>query len=455
MHLPSRFSFLAAGLLLAGCTPKSSADRAAVAEQHAAALDTAARQTTPVGESTPLPAPFATKSVRNFSKVIGWPEGKMPTAPAGFVVTEYARDLDHPRWLYVLPNGDVVVALASTTPTTTTKKVAAALKLDPSKSLNSTSANTLVLLRDTNKDGRPDARTAFLNTAESPDKPFGMLLLGNTFYVAGTDELRRYPYKEGQQQLTGAGEKILDLPRGGYNNHWTRNLLASPDGKKIYVTVGSGSNVQEHGPENEVRRANILQINPDGSGEKVYASGLRNPVGLAWAPGTNTLWTAVNERDELGDDLVPDYITSVQEGGFYGWPYSYFGQHEDPRLQGQRPELVKKAIVPDVPLGAHTASLGLAFCTQKTFPAKYQGGAFVGQHGSWNRSELSGYKVVFVPFSGGKPSGPMEDFLTGFIADPAKQEVYGRPVGVTSMPDGALLVTDDASGRIWRVTAAK
>ncbi len=456
MLLLSRFSLLVVGatsLSLASCAQKSPVDRAAVADQQAAALDTAARQSTPVGAKVPLPAPFATKSARNFSKVIGWPDGKTPTAPAGFTVTEYARDLDHPRWLYVLPNGDVVVALASTTPNSTPKKVVAALKLDPSKSLSSTSANTLILLRDTNHDGRPDERTAFLTALESPDKPFGMLLLGNSFYVAGTGEVRRYPYQPGQQKLSGKGEKVIDLPAGGYNNHWTRNLLAAPDGKKIYISVGSSSNVQENGVEHEVRRASILQINPDGSGEKVYASGLRNPVGMAWVPGTNTLWTAVNERDGLGDDLVPDYITSVQEGGFYGWPYAYFGQHEDPRVKGQRPDLVKKALVPDVPLGAHTASLGLAFYDQKTFPVKYRNGAFVGQHGSWNRSELSGYKVAFVPFSGGKPSGPMEDFLTGFIADSEKQEVYGRPVGVTVLPDGAMLVTDDADGRIWRVAA--
>jgi glucose/arabinose dehydrogenase len=244
----------------------------------------------------------------------------------------------------------------------------------------------------------------------------------------------------------------LELPAGGYNNHWTRNLIAGKDGSKIYVSVGSGSNVAEHGLENEVRRANILEINPDGSGEKIYAGGLRNPVGMAWAPGTNTLWTAVNERDELGDELVPDYITGVKPGDFYGWPFSYFGQHEDPRMKDkQRPDLVKSSIVPDVPLGSHTASLGLAFDEKGAFPPKYKGGAFVGQHGSWNHSKLVGYKVVFVPFSNGRPSGPPEEFLTGFITG-KENKVYGRPAGVAFTPNGSLLVADDASNTIWRVS---
>jgi glucose/arabinose dehydrogenase len=278
-----------------------------------------------------------------------------------------------------------------------------------------------------------------------------MLVIGDKFYVADTDALLMYPYKEGQTKMTGQGKKILSLPAGGYNNHWTRNLLASPDNKKIYVSVGSGSNVGEHGMDNEIRRANILEINPDGTGERVFASGLRNPVGMDWQPTTKTLYTAVNERDELGDELVPDYLTSVKEGAFYGWPYAYFGPNADPRRKDERPDLVKKTVVPDVPLGSHTASLGLAFYDQSAFPAKYKNGAFIGQHGSWNRSTLSGYKVVFVPFTDGKPGTP-EDFLTGFIVGDNKQ-VHGRPVGVTVLPDGAMLVADDASNRIWRVAA--
>jgi glucose/arabinose dehydrogenase len=310
------------------------------------------------------------------------------------------------------------------------------------------SANRITLFRDTNNDGKPDMREVFLTGL---NQPFGMLVIGDKFYVADTDALLMYPYKEGQTKMTATGKKILSLPAGGYNNHWTRNLLASPDNKKIYVSVGSGSNVGENGIENEIRRANILEINPDGTGERIYASGLRNPVGMGWQPTTNKLYTAVNERDELGDELVPDYLTSVKEGAFYGWPYSYYGQNADPRRKDERPDLVKKAIVPDVPLGPHTASLGLAFYNKSAFPDKYKNGAFIGQHGSWNRSTLSGYKVVFVPFKDGKPGTP-EDFLTGFIVGNNK-DVYGRPVGVTVLPDGAMLVTDDASNRIWRVSA--
>jgi glucose/arabinose dehydrogenase len=287
------------------------------------------------------------------------------------------------------------------------------------------------------------------------DQPFGMLVLGNSFYVANTNGVLKYPYQAGQTKMTAAGQKILDLPEGGYNNHWTRNLLASKDGKKIFVTVGSGSNVMENGVENEKRRANILEINPDGSGEKIFASGLRNPIGLAYYPGTSTLWAAVNERDELGDELVPDYITSVKEGGFYGWPYSYYGQNEDPRRKGERPDLVKAALVPDVPMGPHVAALGLTFYDKKAFPAKYQNGAFVGEHGSWNRSQYSGYQVAFVPFQDGKPAGKPEPFLTGFLVGGDSDKAHGRPVGVVTMPDGALLVTDDAGNKVWRVAATQ
>ncbi|AQG80040.1 PQQ-dependent sugar dehydrogenase [Spirosoma montaniterrae] len=394
-----------------------------------------------------LPAPYATKSSTKFSKVVGWPDGKTPQAPAGFSVTEYARDLESPRWIYVAPNGDVFVA-ESNTERKGVKKVVSAVTGRNKSERSGESANRITLLRDTNNDGKPDQRETFLTGL---NQPFGMLVLGNNFYVANTDALLMFPYKAGQTKMTSAGKKILDLPAGGYNNHWTRNLLASPDGKKIYVSVGSGSNVGENGMEHEVRRACILEINPDGTGERIYASGLRNPVGMDWHPGTQTLYTAVNERDELGDDLVPDYLTSVKSGAFYGWPYSYFGPNEDPRRKGERPDLVKKAVMPDVPLGAHTASLGLAFYDSKTFPEKYRNGAFIGQHGSWNRSEFSGYKVVFVPFSDGKPGKP-EDFLTGFVAGQDK-DVHGRPVGVTVASDGSMLVADDAAGRIWRVSA--
>jgi glucose/arabinose dehydrogenase len=276
-----------------------------------------------------------------------------------------------------------------------------------------------------------------------------MALVGEKLYVGNTDAVVAYPYAAGQTKITAAPERIVALPAGGYNNHWTRGLLLSRDGKTLFVAVGSGSNVAENGLEAERNRANILVMNLDGSNLRVFASGLRNPVGMDFEPVTGMLWTAVNERDELGDELVPDYMTSVKEGGFYGWPFSYFGQHEDPRLAGQRPDLVAQAIVPDVPLGSHTASLGLAFYTGQQFPEKYRGGAFIGQRGSWNRSQFAGYRVAFVPFKEGKPAGPPEDFLTGFIAN--EPEVFGRPVGVVVAPDGALLVADEIGAVIWRV----
>jgi len=382
---------------------------------------------TAVGDIT-LPPPYATESKTNNSKVIGWPKDKTPKAPEGFTVTKFADGFENPRWTYIAPNQDIFVVESGTR----------------------SSKNQITVLRDKDKDGKFETREVFISGL---NKPFGMLVLKEFFYIANTDGLYRYPYKNNPLKLETKGEKILELPAGGYNNHWTRNLLASSDGSKIYVSVGSGSNNAEHGVDKEVRRAGILEINPDGTGEKIYASGLRNPVGMDWNPVNKELWTAVNERDELGDDLVPDYITSVKKDGFYGWPYSYFGSIPDPRMKGERKDLVEKAIVPDVPVGAHTASLGLAFYTKDAFPAKYKNGVFVGQHGSWNRSKISGYKVLFVPFKDGKPSGKPEDFLTGFISDENKAEVYGRPVAVTVMNDGALLVNDDSSNTIWKVTA--
>lgn len=382
---------------------------------------------TAIGAIT-LPPPYATESKTNNSKVIGWPKDKTPKAQEGFIVTKFADGFENPRWTYIAPNQDIFVVESGTR----------------------TSKNQITVLRDKDKDGKFETREVFIKNL---NKPFGMLVLKDFFYIANTDGLYRYPYKNNPLKLETKGEKILELPAGGYNNHWTRNLLASPDGSKIYVSVGSGSNVGENGMDKEVRRAAILEINPDGTGEKIFASGIRNPVGMDWNPANKELWTAVNERDELGDDLVPDYITSVKKDGFYGWPYSYFGSIPDPRLKGERKDLVEKAIVPDVPVGAHTASLGLAFYTKDAFPAKYKNGAFVGQHGSWNRAKISGYKVIFVPFKDGKPSGKPEDFLTGFISDENKAEVYGRPVAVTVMNDGSLLVNDDSGNTIWKVTA--
>lgn len=396
-----------------------------------------------------LPAPNPEASKNRFSKVIGWPEGKTPVAPAGFTVTKFAGNIKSPRNLYVLPNGDVLAVL-SNSERSTKEQIANVISGKAKSEQGGESANAIILYRDSNKDGKPDLQSLFLSGL---NQPYGVLVIGNTLYVANTDGVVTYPYKTGTTKISGKGKKIVDLPAGGYNNHWTRNLIANEDNSKIYVSVGSGSNVGENGMEHEVKRANILEINPDGSGEIIYAAGLRNPVGMAWAPGTKKLWTAVNERDKLGDDLVPDYVTSVKKGGFYGWPYAYFGQHEDPRMAGKRPDLVKATLVPDIAVGSHTASLGLAFYNGKKFPAKYQGGMFIGQHGSWNRSELSGYKVTFIPFKNGEQAGPMEDFLTGFIADLEKAEVYGRPVGIAEMKDGSILVADDVSNTIWRVAA--
>lgn len=395
-----------------------------------------------------LPPPFATPSVENFSKVIGWPAGKTPVAPAGFEVIKFAGNLQNPRWIYVANNGDIFVSEAETVPGGTFKQVSNILK-GKTKSQNlGNSANRITLFRDTNGDGKPDFRNIFLTGL---NQPFGMLIIGHTFYVANTNALMAYPYSYGQSKITGRGKKILELPAGGYNNHWTRNIITNKDSSKLFITVGSGSNVGEHGMDNEVRRACILEVNPDGTGEQIYAYGLRNPQGMGWAPGTQTLWTAVNERDELGDELVPDYLTSVKPGGFYGWPYAYWGQHEDPRMKDrQDPEMVKKSLVPDVDVGAHTASLGLAFDEKDIFPGKYAGGAFIGQHGSWNRSDLSGYQVAFVPFKNGKPAGAPEPFLSGFIANEDKSEVYGRPVGV-AITKNYMLVADDASNTIWCV----
>jgi glucose/arabinose dehydrogenase len=393
-----------------------------------------------------LPQPFATQSVLDFSNVIGWKNGNKPKAPPGFKVSKFADGFENPRWMYVTPNGDVLVA-ESNGSTNIFKKVGGAV-IGAAKADNlSKSADRITLLRP-NANGVVTLRTTFLTGL---NQPFGMLVLGNYLYVANTDALMRYPYKPGQTRITGIGKKIIGLPAG--KRHWTRNIITNAAKTKIYIAVGSGSNIAEKGLEQELLRANILEINPDGTGMRVYASGLRNPVGMDWAPGTTTLWTAVNERDYLGDNLVPDYLTSVKPGGFYGWPYVYFGQHPDPRVKFKQPDQVKHTIVPDVDLGSHTASLGLAFYTGTKFPAAYRGGAFVAQHGSFNRSELSGYKVLFIPFKNGRPTGKPRDFITGFIADRKDKKVYGRPVGIVIQPDGAMLVTDDISNTVWRVSA--
>lgn len=397
-----------------------------------------------------LPGPYATKSKMNFSNVKGWDKSKTPLAVNGFHVEHYAEGFDNPRWTYITPNGDILVA-ESNSNHSIWKKIGGFL-VGASRSNNlSRSADRITLLRDADRNGSPELREVFI---EGLNQPLGMLILGGWFYVANTNAVWRYPYEEGDTRVNpGKGQKVVDLPAGKHNQHWTRNLIANDDGSKIYVAVGSGSNIADYGLGNELLRACILEINPDGTGLRVFASGLRNPVGMDTAPGTGTLWTVVNERDLLGDDLVPDYLTHVEEDGFYGWPYLYFGNHRDPRVKLPAPVSAEKTAIPDVSLGAHTASLGLTFYKHKAFPEKYQGGAFITQHGSWNRSTLAGYKVVFVPFKNGVPSGAPEDFLTGFIANLKKNQVYGRPVGVTVTPDGSLLITDDVNDLIWKVSA--
>jgi glucose/arabinose dehydrogenase len=415
---------------------------------------TSGSATTSGYQAESLPPPKSTASAKNFSKVIGWAEGQTPVAPPGFTVTRFADGLQHPRWIYVADNGDIFVS-ESATILKGLQRLGAKLSRKIHTQHYGKSPDKIILFRDANKDGVPESRSIFMK-GKALNQPVGMLILGNSFYVANTDGLVQYAYQPGMTGMTGTGRQIVSLPAGKNNRHWTRNIITNADHSKIYIAVGSGSNVAEAGLDNEIRRADILEVNPDGSGERIFASGLRNPVGMGWAPGTATLWTSVNERDELGDELVPDYLTSVKEGGFYGWPFSYYGQHEDPRMKDfPHPDLVRQALIPDVPLGSHTASLGLAFYDKKIFPAKYHNGAFIGQHGSWNRSALSGYKVVFVPFQNGKPSGKPEDFLTGFIADISKSEVHGRPVGIAVLADGSILVADDVSNTIWRVSINK
>ena len=389
----------------------------------------------------------------NIAPAIGWPAGTTPTAAPGLAVNAFATGLDHPRWLYVLPNGDVLVAETNGPKRPDDqqgirgwfmkrmyKRAGAAVP----------SANRITLLRDADGDGVAETRTVLLQNLTSP---FGMTLVGRNFYVADTDALLRFPYRDGQTQINDQGVKVLDLPAGTINHHWTKNVFASRDGSRLYVTVGSNSNAGNNGLDKEVGRAAILEVDPATGQSRIFASGMRNANGLGWQPQSGALWTVVNERDEIGSDLVPDYLTSVKDGGFYGWPFSYYGQHVDTRVKAQRPDLVAKATVPDYALGAHTASLGLVFYEANLLPRRYANGAFIGQHGSWNRRPRSGYKVVFVPFADGQPSGPPEDVLTGFVS--ANGEAYGRPVGVVVDRKGALLVADDVGNVIWRVTPAQ
>jgi len=389
----------------------------------------------------------------NIAPAKGWPAGVMPDAAPGLAVNAYANGLDHPRWLYLLPNGDVLVAETNAPPKPEDGKglkgwfMKRTMKRAGS---GAPSANRITLLRDADGDGIAETRTVFLQGLSSP---FGMALVGHDLYVADTDAVMRFPYTEGQTHIDAPGVKIADLPAGPLNHHWTKNIIASRDGSHLYATVGSNSNVGENGMDKEVDRAAILEIDLKSGRTRVFASGLRNPNGLAWQSQTGALWTVVNERDEIGSDLVPDYMTSVKDGAFYGWPYSYYGQHVDERVKPQRPDLVAQATVPDYALGPHTASLGLTFYDGKLFPRKYAGGAFVGQHGSWNRKPRSGYKVIFVPFADGRPTDTPEDVLTGFVDDSG--DARGRPVGVAVDRTGALLVADDVGNVVWRVTPDK
>jgi glucose/arabinose dehydrogenase len=403
------------------------------------------------GPSPRLPAPKATWfPTVNVAPAIGWPDGGKPVAASGTSVVAFADGLDHPRWLYVLPNGDVLVAESNAPPTNTISpgiRSWVARRVVARAGAGVPSANRITLLRDTDGDGVADFRSVFLKDLHSP---FGMALVGSDFYVANADALVRFPYREDATSIDEAGVKVTDLP-AGINHHWTKNVIASPDGRKLYVTVGSNSNVGEHGMDIEQGRAAIWELDRAAGSMRLFATGLRNPNGMDWEPETGKLWVAVNERDEIGSDLVPDYITSVQDGGFYGWPYSYYGQHVDERVQPQRPDLVATALVPDYALGPHTASLGITFSRGSALTARFGRGLFIGQHGSWNRKPKSGYKVIFVPFEAGRPSGEPLDVLTGFLNE--KEEAQGRPVDVVHDREGALLVSDDVGNVIWRVTA--
>src|SRR3954465_11245774 len=368
-----------------------------------------------VGPDPVLPAPSSTPiPTLHVAPAKGWPAGTKPTSPEGRKVTAFASGLDHPRWVYVLPNGDVLVAEtnAPERPSEGKGVKGKVMKMVMKKAgAGVPSANRISLLRDANGDGVAETRSTFL---EGLNSPLGTPLVGETLYVANTDAVVRFPYKEGEQKITSKGVKVVDLPAGTRNHHWTKNLIASPDGSKLYVTVGSNSNAAENGIEDEEDRAAIWEVDTKTGAHRIFASGLRNPNGLAWEPKTGALWTVVNERDELGSDLVPDYLTSVKDGAFYGWPFSYWGQHVDTRVKPQNPDLVKRATVPDYALGNHVAALGLAFASGTLLPARFRSGAFVGEHGSWNRDPLAGYKVVFVPFADGKPIGQPIDVLTGF-----------------------------------------
>jgi glucose/arabinose dehydrogenase len=407
-----------------------------------------------IGPQPELPAPRKNLiPTVDIAPAEGWPQGAAPKPAAGLAVKPFASGLEHPRRLLVLPNGDVLVAETNAPQNRSddAKGVKGAVfrAMQKRAGAGMPSPDRITLLRDADGDGIAETRTIFLAGLHSP---FGMALVGSTLYVANTDAVVRFEYKPGETQITSPGVKVADLPAGTINHHWTKDLVASQDGSRLYVTVGSNSNAAENGLEAEERRAAVLEIDPRTGDSRIFAFGMRNANGLSWEPTTGKLWAVVNERDELGSDLVPDYMTSVREGAFYGWPFSYYGDHVDDRVKPQRPDLVAKAIRPDYALGNHVAALGMTFYEGKLFPSRYAGGAFVGEHGSWNRKPLNGYKVVFVPFVDGRPSGQPQDVLTGFVSEHGK--AYGRPVGVAVDRAGALLVADDVGNTVWRVTPA-
>jgi glucose/arabinose dehydrogenase len=389
----------------------------------------------------------------NIAKVVGWKDGETPTVAPGLKIEALATGLQHPRSIYTLPNGDILVVESQgpgVEPISRPKTLVMGLiQSMATGGSGGGESNRITLLRDADGDGKPETRTTFLEHLSSP---FGVALVGSDLYVANTDSLMRYRYNPGETKLADPGTPLTQLPGGPIDHHWTKSLAASPDGSLLYVGVGSNSNITENGMEAEKNRAAIWEVDRATGRWRLFAEGLRNPTGLGFEPTSGALWAIVNERDELGPDLVPDYMTSVKDGGFYGWPYSYFGQHIDPRVQPQRPDLVSKAIVPDYALSSHVAPLGLTFYTADGLPEKYKGGAFVGEHGSWDRDQFNGYKVVFVPFKDGKPNGKAEDVVTGFLDK--DEAARGRPVGVAVDKTGALLIADDAGNVVWRVTRA-
>jgi glucose/arabinose dehydrogenase len=414
-----------------------------------------------IGPTPQLPAPNKTLiPTIQIAPAVGWGDTAGPKAPSGFVVTALARGLEHPRWVYTLPNGDVLAVESNKPPKPEGAKTGGGGVVGWIKSqafsmfqkragAGVPSADRITLLRDTNGDGTAEVKQVFMQKLSSP---FGVALVGNELFIANADTLVKVPYAEGQTTITATPTKVTDLP-SGINHHWTKNVIANRDGSKLYVTVGSNSNVGENGLDAEEGRAAIWEVDVKSGAKRLFASGLRNPNGLGWEPDTQVLWTVVNERDEIGSDLVPDYLTSVKDGAFYGWPWSYFGNHVDTRVEPQRPDMVAKAVVPDYALGSHVAPLGLAFSHPRAMPPEFASGVFIGEHGSWNRKPLSGYKVVFVPFAGGRPSGPPVDFLTGFLS--ADEKAQGRPVGVALDKSGALLVADDVGNTVWRVARVR